>query len=92
MTEYTQDNDRIAVSRQRPVNNLKLSVLQQQESRMEDVFSLVCVKLIHITSIYYREDILLQIHNAGAVFRLCSVQLHGIEAAFRESERVCRSP
>jgi hypothetical protein len=30
--------------------------------------------------------------NVGVVFRLCCAQLHRIEAAFRESERVCRSP
>jgi hypothetical protein len=31
---------------QQPVNNLQLSVLQQQESRKKDVFYVVCVKFI----------------------------------------------
>jgi hypothetical protein len=48
-----------------------------------------------VTSAYQTRDHQggpLKIHNAVAVFRLCSAQLNGIETAFRESERVCRSP
>jgi hypothetical protein len=48
-------------------------------------------KPAHIKPGIIREE-LLQIQNAGAFFRLCSVQIRGIEAAFRELERVCRSP
>jgi hypothetical protein len=47
VTEYMQGkNKRIAVSMQRPVNNLQLCELQQQESKMKNVFYVVPVKLL----------------------------------------------